>query len=127
MSGSVTAHSASHLDGAVMAALIVLIIRTRLTVQCITLHQTTSAILLESLDVAVRANAFTSRGSATRILTVKMALTKQTVSYTSLCLHRQNHRLMDSGEVNLASMTDFPYQLDYFITLDVYWNTMQNW
>ena len=80
MSGSVVALSASHHDGAVTAALTVLIIPMKSTVHQITLHQTMCVTSAESSDVAVQANAFTMHGSATLIQTAKMALMKHIVS-----------------------------------------------
>jgi len=83
-SGSATARSVSRRDGAATAALTAPICRTSSAVPRITLPPTTSVISAASSGAAARASAFTTRGSATRIPTVKTALTKPTVS--GVCL-----------------------------------------
>jgi len=85
MSGNATTTpSASRRDGAVMAALTAPICQTSSAVRRITSRLTTSVTSAESSDAAVPVSAFTSRGSATRIPTVKTAPMKQTVSWASV-------------------------------------------
>ena len=106
MSGSAaTTLSASRRDGAATAALTALICQTRSAVLRITLAPTTRVTSAASSDAAARVSAFTSRGFATRIPTVKTVRTKQTVSWASVSFIGAFFMLAASSRKHLSDIS----------------------